>query len=103
MTSPKKRFTLDLEPEMQQRLKIVAALKGISMRQYCVNAIKVAMTKDPNPVSKTGAGLTIEGLARMTALRDEIFKGKKLPGDSTDIIREQRELRSEELDRRSRN
>lgn len=40
MAPKKKRFTLDLELEMQQRLKIAAALMGISMRQYCIDAIE---------------------------------------------------------------
>ncbi len=38
VTAKKKRFTLDLDPEVQLRLKVAAALKGISMRQYCLDA-----------------------------------------------------------------
>ena len=39
MEPKKKRLTLDLAPEFQRRLKVVAALKGMSMRQYCQTAI----------------------------------------------------------------
>ena len=40
MEPKKKRVTLDLDPQLQRRLKAVAALKGISMRQYCQTAIE---------------------------------------------------------------
>ena len=39
MEARKKRLTLDLDPMVQRRLKAVAAMKGISMRQYCLTAI----------------------------------------------------------------
>ena len=32
---------------------------------------------------------------RLVSLREEIFQGRKLPGDSADFIREARESRSE--------
>ena len=46
MVANKKRFTLDLDPEFQKRLKVAAALKGISMRQYCVTAIEAELAQD---------------------------------------------------------
>ena len=97
----RKRFTLDLDPEMQLRLKVAAALAGVSMRQYCVVAIENALKRDQNAVFQK-PGLTEEGLDQLLALRDQTFGTQMLPGDSTDIIREQRELRTRELERRSR-
>lgn len=85
---------------MQVRLKVAAALKGISMRQYCVAAIEAKLAHGHGTISQR-PGLTEEGLHRLTALRDEIFDGKMLSGDSTDIIREEMELRTKELERRS--
>lgn len=102
MPTPKKRFTLDLEPEMQRRLKVAAALKGISMRRYCIDAIEGALIKDPTTTT-TGRGLTKKGFDQLIALRDEIFQGRKSFTDSVDLIREAREQRTEELERRSRN
>ncbi len=46
MKSEKKRFTLDLEPLFQRRLKVTAALKGVSMRQYCLAAIEQKLAID---------------------------------------------------------
>ena len=100
MVANKKRFTLDLDPDFQKRLKVAAALKGISMRQYCLAAIEAELAQENGAVLQ-GRGLTKAGLDRLTALRDEIFSGKRLPGDSADLIREERELRTKELERRS--
>ena len=38
--SEKKRLTLDLEMGFQRRLKSRAALKGLTMREYCLSAIE---------------------------------------------------------------
>ena len=85
---------------MQVRLKVAAALRGISMRQYCVAAIGKELALDQEAVFQK-PGLTEEGLDQLLALREEIFGSEMLPGDSTDIIREERELRIKELERRS--
>ena len=42
----KKRLTLDLDPEFQKRLKVTAAIKGVSMREYCERAIGKELDKD---------------------------------------------------------
>jgi hypothetical protein len=93
MEPKKKRLTLDLAPEFQRRLKVVAALKGISMRQYCLTAIGRELAKDE------AAGVTIlpfghEALDRLDALRKEIVGDDVLPGDSVELIRETRESRT---------
>jgi hypothetical protein len=96
MEAKKKRLTLDLNPPVQRRLKAVAALKGISMRQYCLTAIDKELAKDEaNGVLGQPSGpFDIEGLI---VLRKEIFGDKTLPGSSVDLIREARELRDAQL------
>jgi len=46
MKSARKRFTLDLEPTFQRRLKVIAAVKGVSMREYCVELIERQLAVD---------------------------------------------------------
>ena len=85
MQAKKKRLTLDMDPAFQRRLKSTAALKGISMRQYCLSAIDRELAKDEGdgevrfnrPLSE-----------RFRALRNEVFGDKVLPGSSVDLIRE---------------
>ena len=94
MQAKKKRLTLDLDPPVQRRLKAVAALKGISMRQYCLTAIGKELAMDEaNGVLDQPSG-SFEGLI---ALRKEIFGDKVLPGSSVDLIREAREIRDAQL------
>ncbi len=96
MEPKKKRVTLDLDPQLQRRLKAVAALKGISMRQYCQTAIENELAKDEaNEVVSLPQGNGTIDIDRLVSLREEIFQGRKLPGDSADFIREARESRSE--------
>lgn len=95
MEAKKKRLTLDLDPVFQRRLKVIAALKGVSMRGYCQAAIDRELTKDE--AGGVGAFLADKPDHEMFAeLRQEIFGGKPLPGSSADLIREAREIRDAE-------
>lgn len=93
----KKRLTLDLDPAFQRRLKATAALKGVSMRGYCLAAIGRELAQDEaNGVSDQGpVYFRAERLARR---RKELFGGEPLPGDAADLIREAREIRDAETE-----
>ena len=93
METRKKRLTLDLDPMVQRRLKAVAAMKGISMRQYCLTAIGRELSKD-EVQGVIDLPFGHEALDRLDALRNEIFGDGVLPGDSVDFIREARESRN---------
>ncbi len=81
----RKRLTLDLDPPFQRRLKAIAALKGVSMRQYCETAIDRELTKDEaNGVG--GASSERPDHEVFAELRWKIFGGKPLPGNSADLI-----------------
>ncbi len=90
MQAKKKRLILDLDPPVERRLKAVAALKGVSMRRYCLAAIDRELARDEANGAFAGS-FNIEGLV---ALQDEAFGDKILPGDGVEFIREARESRS---------
>ncbi|MDE2935077.1 MAG: hypothetical protein OXS47_14570 [Chloroflexota bacterium] len=92
----KKRLTLDLDAPLQRRLKAVAALKGISMREYCQTAIEKELEEDeaeeaPDDWSHLS---NAEYFARV---RKQFFGDRTLPGNSVDLIREAREIRDAQL------
>lgn len=94
METKNKRLTLDLVPLLHRRLKAVAALKGMSMRQYCQEAIERQLTED----EAQGLGVLPfghEALERLASLQKEVFQGRTLSGDSAELIREARAARSE--------
>ncbi|MBI2371782.1 MAG: hypothetical protein HYV08_16390, partial [Deltaproteobacteria bacterium] len=81
MSAKRTRFTLDLDPLFQKRLKVMATLKGMTMRQYCLVAIEKELAED----EAKGAGPLPFGekaLDRLNSLMGEVFQGRKIPGDS---------------------
>ena len=72
---------------MQRHLKVVTALKGISLRQYCQTAIEKELTKD-EAQGLTALPFGQEALDRLEALQSKILQGRTLPGDSAELIRE---------------
>ena len=97
MEVKRKRLTLDMDPPMQHRLKAVAALKGVSMRRYCLTAIGKQLARDESRgvLGQPSGGFDVEGLI---ALRKEIFGDRVLTGSSVDLIREAREIREAQLE-----
>ncbi len=93
MAVEKNRLTLDLDPRLEHRLKTTAALRGVSMVQYCQSAIDKELARDeargvvPLPFGH-------EAIDRLVALRKATFGGEPLSGDSAEFIREDREARS---------
>jgi len=47
MAAKKARLTIDLEPDVHARLKIVAAHKRTTMREYTVQAIQRQLSEEP--------------------------------------------------------
>ena len=90
----KKRFTLDLDPPFQRRLKVIAALKGVTMRQYCLSAVDRELARDEAEGARA-LPFGDEALNRLVSLQNEIFQGRQVSGDSADVIREAREARAE--------
>lgn len=97
MAARKKRLTLDLAPAFQRRLKVMAALKGISMREYCQTAIDRELTSDE--ANGAGGPHTSRFLfGRLEAGRDEMLGNRVFQGDSVEFIREARQARDAQLD-----
>ena len=92
MEAKKKRLTLDLDPPVQRRLKAVAALKGVSMRHYCLTAIDKELAKD-EANGLPGLSPSRFSFTRLEAGRDEILGNREFSGDSVELIQEARESR----------
>ena len=86
------QLVLDLDPEVERRLEKAAAVKGISVRRYCLSAIDRELAKDEanGPDDALAAKPDHEMFAE---LRREMFKDGPLPGNSVDLLREAREIR----------
>ena len=96
MEAKKKRLTLDMDPPLQRRLKAVAALRGVSMRRYCLTAIGKELAAD-EASGMVGLPLDRSDADRFEALQEQYFGDRVLPGSSADLIREAREIRRVQL------
>jgi len=47
MANERARLTIDLEPALHERLKVVTARRGMTMRRYCVEAIERRLAEEP--------------------------------------------------------
>ena len=96
MTSERRTLSLELDPDVGRRLQDAAAHRGLSIPRYCQTAIEDALEQDePDRSHNSEHRLSIE---EIIARRKERFGGKPLPGNSAEIIREERELRSREIE-----
>ena len=93
-------ITLELDPDLQRRLKVVADFKGLSVSGYCHSIIEKELTRE-EANGRPDLSSDKPDHEMFAELRMEIFKGKKLPGDSTDFIREARRIRDAEIEGRA--
>lgn len=92
----KTRFTLDLEPGFQRKLKVAAARNGVSMRLYCIAAIQSRLELE-GALAQEGPSFGPESVEALRRVQTEIFGDRVVSGDTTDLIRELREARSRSL------
>ena len=97
MEAKRKRLTLDMEAPMHRRLKAVAAIKGVSMRHYCLTAIDKELAVDETTAA-TALSPHRSDAERFAELQKKYFGDRVLPGSSVDLIREAREIRDAQLD-----
>lgn len=92
----KSRFTLDRTPEMRMRLKIAAARKGVTMRQYSLSAIEQQIKMEEIGVMVTGI-FNRDAIEKAKALQKSLFKKRVLPDESVELIRQTRKERMNQL------
>ena len=97
MQAKKKRLTLDMDPAFQRRLKATAALKGVSMRQYCLSAIDRELVKDQLDEDK-GLNSATPASNQYTISRHGRSGDLVLTGDLVEVLKKAREVRDAEIE-----
>ena len=95
-TDRKKRFTLDMSPEIQTRIKIAAASKGVTMREYSLSAIEARLDQDELRTMIAGR-FSPESVQEARIAKKRIFGDRKLADESAELIRQSREERIKQL------
>jgi len=86
------RFTLDMTPELRTRLKIAAAHKGVTMREYCLSAIEQQLAREEPGVLAFG-DFNLEAVEKVQGLQESVFGERKLGDESAELIRQARQER----------
>src|SRR6266851_4671900 len=94
------RLMIDISPELRRRIKIAAAQRDLSIREYVEDILDQAVPSEdahmkkrqPHPVSR-------ESLERLLLTREQIIQERQGQPftDSTELIRQMREERSDYL------
>ncbi len=67
-SSPRVRLTVDVPPEMKRRLRLVAARRDVSLRQYVIKVLEERLAQDMNAEL-----LDLENLMALTVQADPVL------------------------------
>ena len=90
MSEAKKSVEIALDEETGQRLKDAATRKGVSVEQYCSEAIFKELNSEASNQKFSAEGMIAAG--------EMIFRGRLSVPDSAELIREAREERQREIE-----
>ena len=96
------RLMIDISPELRRRIKIAAAKKDLSIREYVEDILDQAVPAEDLQITKQQPhSVSRESLQRLLRTREQIIQerqGKPFT-DSTELIRQMREERSKHLEK----
>jgi hypothetical protein len=94
------RLIIDISPELRRRIKIAAAQKDLSIREYVEQILEQAVPpEEASNLQEEARPISQEALERLLRTREQIMQerqGRPFT-DSTEIIRQMREERSQYL------
>ena len=94
------RLMIDISPELRRRIKIAAAQRDISIREYIERILEEAVPEvEVSTAEEQSRPVSRESLERLLRTREEIIQERqgKPFSDSTELIRQMREERSKYL------
>jgi hypothetical protein len=102
-TAQRARLTLDVTPEMRRRIRLAAAQRDLTIKDYVERILDQALP----PLAELEARqqrsmppsrpLDPAAAERLLGARDRVMAGRTFADDSTELIREAREQRLAEL------
>ena len=86
------RLNIDLkDEELYKAVRIMAIEKGTTVREIVIEALRQWLRQ--NADRRVSEGARQAAVARLNAVRGQVFGERVLTGDSVDLIREAREER----------
>ena len=99
-TMKRSRITIDISPELRRRIKIAASQRDVSLSEYVGRILEEIVPDEASITQRPRKPLTRETLEHVYQVREEIMEhtNHRIFEDSTELIRQMREERSQELD-----
>lgn len=99
-TMKRSRITIDISPELRRRIKVAASRNDLSISEYLGRILEENVPVEVSITQRPRKPLTRETLEHVYQVREEIMEhtNRRVFEDSTEIIRQMREERSQELD-----
>ncbi|MBV9228690.1 MAG: hypothetical protein JOZ18_05190 [Chloroflexi bacterium] len=96
------KITIELSLQMRKRVKQAAHKREISAKQYLEQTLEQAVPEEEMAVEQESGTITREAIARLRRIREQIIQDRqgKLFEGSTELIRQMREERIQELEQR---
>ena len=92
MSGEKKSISIDIGAETERLLNAAVAVSGVSVEKFCLSAVEEKAERTVFPSGRISA-FTEESVAKLLAIRDEIFQGRISTTDSVELIQEARRRR----------
>ena len=99
-TMKRSRITIDISPKLRRRIKVAASQRDLSISEYLGRILEENVPEEMSIKQQQRKPLTRETLEHVYQVREEIMEhtNQRIFEDSTEIIRQMREERSQELD-----
>ena len=99
-TMKRSRITIDISPELRRRIKVAASQRDLSISEYLGGILEENVPNEASITQRPRKPLTRETLEHVYQVHEEIMEhtNRRIFEDSTELIRQMREERSEELD-----
>ncbi len=98
MANPKRpRISIDVNLELQRRIRVAAAHEGESVSEFCLRAIEERLKSRDIAAPASDLERVRQAIETARELRRRVFGGRLLETSSAELIRQAREERTAQL------
>jgi predicted metal-dependent RNase len=94
------RITIDISPELRRRIKVAASQRDLSISEYLGNILEENVPEEMNLIEQDTHPVPSDILEEMDRIRERVIRESKgyIFEDSAEVLRQQREERTQYLE-----
>ena len=99
-TMKRSRITIDISPELRRRIKVAASQRDLSISEYVGNILEESVPQEMDLVEQDVHPIPSDILEEVDRIRARVIRESKghIFEDSTEVLRQQREERTQYLE-----